>query len=339
MKTYLSFIRCTGRNPCEEWCEEKYGTDDLGHVTVTRGNRHDYLAMTIDYSKRGKALIDMTEYIDQLEEDFPEKLEKNTKAWSDKLLSIDKKSKRLCNEKSEIFHSFVMKIMFLCKRGRPDVELGVSFLSTRISESTEQDYNKLIKLLSFIVTTRNDALCLEVVDSKTLTWYVDAAFAVHADMRSHTGSIFTLGKGSIISGSSVQKRNARSSTESEINGVDDKIAKIIWTKKFVDAQDWGFKCNVIMQDNTSTIKLLNNGRESAGKRTRHLDIRLFYVKDLVKNKEVEVVYCPTEKMIADHNTKPLVGAKFKMFRDVILNLSGIHHTQVGQQECVEQIRV
>ena len=86
---------------------------------------------------------------------------------------------------------------------------------------------------------------------------MDAAFAVHADMRSHTGSIFMLGKGSIISGSSVQKRNARSYMESEINGVDDKIAKIIWTKKFVDAQDWGFKCNVIMQDNTSTIKLLN----------------------------------------------------------------------------------
>ena len=79
---------------------------------------------------------------------------------------------------------------------------------------------------------------------------MDAAFAVHAGMRSHTGSIFTLGKGSIISGSSIQKRNARSSRESEINGVDDKIAKIIWTKKFVDHQGWDIKCNVIMQDNT-----------------------------------------------------------------------------------------
>ena len=81
-----------------------------------------------------------------------------------------------------------------------------------------------------------------------------------------------------------------------------------------------------MQDNTSTIKLLNNGRESAGKRTRHLDTRLFYVKDLVANKEVEVVYCPTERMIADCNTKPLVGGKFKLFRDVILNLNGIRHS-------------
>ena len=114
--------------------------------------------------------------------------------------------------------------------------------------------------------------------------------------------------------------------------------KIKLTKKFVDAQDQGFKCNDVMQDNTSTIKSLSDGRESAGKRTMHLDMRLFYVKDLVKNKEVEVIHCPTEKMIAEHNTKSLVGTTFKMFRDVILKLSGTRHAQVGQQECVEQTR-
>ena len=107
--------------------------------------------MTLDYSESKAVLIDMTEHVDQMKEGFPEKLEKNTKAWSDELFSVDKNSKRLCNEKSDMFHSFVMKIMFLCKRGRPDVELGVSFLSTRTSESTEQDCNKLIKLLSFII--------------------------------------------------------------------------------------------------------------------------------------------------------------------------------------------
>lgn len=64
-------------------------------------------------------------------------------------------------------------------------------------------------------------------------------------------------------------------------------------------------------------------------------MKIFYVEDLVKNKEVEAICCLTEKMIADCNTRPLVGGKFKMHRDVILNLSGIHHTQVGQQECVE----
>ncbi len=38
-------------------------------------------------------------------------------------------------------------------------------------------------------------------------------------------------------------------------------------------------------------------------------------------------------MIGDYMTKPLVGAKFKKFRDLIMNLTGIYH-QVGQQECV-----
>ena len=52
---------------------------------------------------------------------------------------VDKNSEGLCEEKSDAFHSFVMKIMFLCKRSRPDVELGVSFLSTRTSETTEQE--------------------------------------------------------------------------------------------------------------------------------------------------------------------------------------------------------
>ena len=48
-----------------------------------------------------------------------------------------------------------------------------------------------------------------------------------------TPVLFALEKISIISGSSIQKRNARRSTESEINGVDDKISKIVWTKKLV----------------------------------------------------------------------------------------------------------
>ena len=36
------------------------------------------------------------------------------------------------------------------------------------------------------------------------------------------------------------------------------------------------------------------------------------MKDLIGNDEVEVKYCPTERMIADYNTKPLVGGNIKM---------------------------
>ena len=116
------------------------------------------IGVTLDHSRKKALLLDMTNYVDQMKEDFLEKLEKETKDWSGKFFSVDKNSKRLCTEKSDTFHSFVMKIMFLCKRGQPDVELSIIFLSARTSKSAEHDYNKLIRLLSFIVTNRNDAI-------------------------------------------------------------------------------------------------------------------------------------------------------------------------------------
>ena len=78
--------------------------------------------------------------------------------------------------------------------------------------------------------------------------------------------------------------------------------------------------NIIYQDNTSTMKLAQNGKSSSGKRTRHFDIKLFYVTDLIEKGEVVVRYCPTDVMIGDYMTKPLVGAKFKSFRKKIMNL-------------------
>ena len=77
----------------------------------------------------------------------------------------------------------------------------------------------------------------------------------------------------------------------------------------------------------------DNGKESLGKLTRNFDIGYFYVTDLVGQKQVNIEYCPTYEIIADHITKTLVGGKFKLFRDLINNLSDKHH-RIGHQECV-----
>lgn len=72
---------------------------------------------------------------------------------------------------------------------------------------------------------------------------------------------------------------------------------------------------VIYQDNTSTIQLEKNGRRSSGKRTKHMDIRNFYVKNKVDSGEIEIQYCPTKEMWGDYFTKPLQGQLFKKMRD------------------------
>jgi hypothetical protein len=59
--------------------------------------------------------------------------------------------------------------------------------------------------------------------------------------------------------------------------------------------------NVICQDNTSTMKLENRGKASSGKHTRHFDIKMFYVTDLIARDEVMVMYCPTGDMLGDYD--------------------------------------
>lgn len=80
-------------------------------------------------------------------------------------------------------------------------------------------------MMSFLKGTLDDVLTLEAGDSQTLSWYIDAVFAVHPDMKSHTGMMFTLDKCAILSSSTKQKVNSRSSTEAELNTTDKNISK------------------------------------------------------------------------------------------------------------------
>jgi hypothetical protein len=71
------------------------------------------------------------------------------------------------------------------------------------------------------------------------------------------------------------------------------------------------------------MKLEENGKASSGKRTRHFNIKYFYITDLISRNQVQIKYCPTDEMIADYMTKPLIGIKFQKFRKLIMNKSSI----------------
>ena len=156
--------------------------------------------------------------------------------------------------------------------------------------------------------------------SSQLKWYVDASFAVHPDFRSHTGAVFTMGQGAITSVSRKQGMNTRSSTEAEVVGADEVVGAAIWTKLFLEAQGYPVEENILFQDNQSAMLLESNGRKSAGKRSRHLNTRFFFVADQQEKGNIRVQYCPTDQMIGDYMTKPLHGKKFEGFRQEIMNL-------------------
>jgi hypothetical protein len=163
-------------------------------------------------------------------------------------------------------------------------------------------------------------LILSANGSDILKWRVDASFAVHPNMRGHSGGGLSLGRGFPILSSTKQKLNTRSSTETEIVGADDFMPKICWTHYFMKAQGYGVKDNVLFQDNKSSILLEKNGKASSSKRTHHINIRYFFNTDRVKTEEVSLVWCPTGDMIGDYATNPLQGALFRKFRDQIMGV-------------------
>ena len=329
-----------------DWLDKTYASDGIGKLTTTRGKRHDYLAMNLDYSIKGVCQIDMVDYVKNMVEDFPEELNADGAKypWNEELFKVDEKSPLLERNKADQFHSFVARALFVSTRSRIDIQPGIAFLTSRVKSPTKQDWFKLKKLMRFLKRTANDVLSLEADDNISMNWYVDASFAVHPDYKSHTGAVMSIGKGATLSVSTKQKTNSRSSTEAELKSLDDIISKVQWTREFLKHQGVNIKDNVIHRDNQSSMKLEENGKMSCGKRTRHFNIKYFYITDLIASKELSIKYCPTDKMLADYMTKPLTGPKFDIFRDYLMNFAALtqQHLKaipnprqpVVQQECV-----
>jgi hypothetical protein len=121
-----------------------------------------------------------------------------------------------------------------------------------------------------------------------LMWYVNASFAVHPNMRGHTGGGMTMGRGFPISVSTKQKMNTKSSTESELVGVDDMMSIILCTHYFLLSQGYGVVKNLLLQDNKSSILLERNKKASSGKHTRHTIIHYFFITDQMNMKEMTI---------------------------------------------------
>jgi len=96
------------------------------------------------------------------------------------------------------------------------------------------------------------------------------------------------------------------------------MSSIIWTRYFLKEQGYDVYDNIIFQDNKSSILLERNGKLSSGKRTKHINVRYFFITDRISKGEVRVEWCPTNQMVADFMTKPLQGTIFKKFRDLIM---------------------
>jgi hypothetical protein len=317
-----------------DWLRRDYEsifTDGSGEMKVARGKIHTYLGMTLDFTTTGVVSVSMINYIQDIIKEWDDttsklddgferviKRQKIATAAPDDLFKINEDQVKLSKEKAKSFHRIVAMMLYVTKRARPDTALSIAFLTTRVKDPDEDDWRKLGHLLYYLQRTLELPLILGAKNTGVLHWYVDASFATHHDMRGHTGGALTMGIGCPTVKSTKAKCNTRSSTISELVAVDEMMAQILWTRLFMKAQGIKVSDNILYQDNKSAILLEKNGRTSSSKRTKHIEVRYYYVADRIAKGDLTVVWCPTDKMIADFLTKPLQGRMFIQFRDVLM---------------------
>lgn len=76
----------------------------------------------------------------------------------------------------------------------------------------------------------------------------------------------------------------------------------------------------ILEDNQSCIKFVESERVS--RRSKHIETREAYVKELCDQRVLKLVYRPIEEMVADALTKPLGRIKLQKFSSMLSLVAG-----------------
>jgi hypothetical protein len=224
---------------------ESVFTNGSGMMKVARGKVHKYLGMTLDFATSKIVKVTMLKYVDEIVGSWDKacsELNDGYKAISgrkriataapDDLFKVDEDAVILDQARAKAFHNITAKGIYVTKRARPNISLSIAFLTTRFKGPDIDDWRKLCHLVEYLRSTRELPLILAANGTGVLSWYVDALFAVHPDMRGHTGGVMTFP----LDKSTKHKLNTRSSTESEIVAVNNLIPQILWVRLFMKAQ-------------------------------------------------------------------------------------------------------
>lgn len=285
-----------------------------GEMQINKSKKHSYLGMSLDFVD-DTVVITMSNFIDDLLSSS--NVEGTVVSPAANNLFQVREAELLNDEDKANFHSTVAKMLYLAKRCRPDLLTSVSFLTTRVQCPDTDDLAKLQRLIKYVRGSKDLPMVLGASSPIGIHAYVDSSFGIHSDTKGHTGGIISMGRGAILSKSTAQRIVTKSSTEAEMVGISDFLSTIMWSKMFLEQQGYGSPTTNIFHDSQSAIMMASNGKPSSD-RTKHMNVRYFFIKEKLDNNEVVLVYKATEDMVADILTKPLQGAAFRKLRALLL---------------------
>ena len=211
------------------------------------------------------------------------------------------------------YASAIGSMMYAMVCTRLDISYAVSLVSRFMGKPGLEHWNAVKWVLRYLAGSASVGLHFSKSDGKgdAAKGYVDSDYAGDLDKRrSLTGYVFTLFGNAITWKASLQHIVALSTTEAEYVAITEAVKEAIWVKGLVNELGVDQSAIEVFCDSQSALHLCKNPMYH--ERTKHIDIRLYFIRDIVENGLVKMVKIGTEENPADMITKPVTSAKFEL---------------------------
>ena len=204
------------------------------------------------------------------------------------------------------YREAIGSIMYLAVSTRPDISKAVSNVSKYLQNPGPAHWMAVKRILRYLKGTRDLKLILGKRGAALkMKAYSDADLAGDLDKRrSTTGYVILLDDSPIMWKSRLQATTAKSTTEAEYMAVSDTSAEVLYFIPLLKEMGIPPTESIrLMEDNQGCISVAKNPINNS--RTKHIDIKHHFVRDLVVNGTIALEYCDTKSQLADILTKGL----------------------------------
>ena len=219
------------------------------------------------------------------------------------------------------YKSLVGNVLYLSICTRPDISYSVNRVSRFMKNPGEKHWIACKRILRYLKST--PGLGLHYQNNRTdkriqLSAYCDADWAGDVDDRkSTTGYIIKINDCLVNWVSKKQSTVSLSSAEAEYMSISTTIQEMKWIRSLLNELNiLSDDVPILFYDNQSAIAISEN--DKFHNRTKHIDIRHHYIRETIKNKEVELKWIESEEQDADILTKSLAKPLFEKLRSRIM---------------------
>ena len=197
---------------------------------------------------------------------------------------------------------------------RPDITHAVNSVCQFMHAPKDHHFQAVKRILRYVKGTLHFGLSISPSENLSITAFSDADWAGCPDTsRSTSGYAIFLGNNLVSWTSKKQPTVSRSSAESEYRALALTAAEVQWMLNLL--QDLHIPSPIkptLLCDNTSAIFMARN--PVAQKRSRHINIDIHFVRELVSNGSLHIRHVPSTLQLADLFTKSSSIALFQLFR-------------------------